>query len=75
MDSYIIKKEIQAFETSVKNLSNDIKHVSSLWSDAKYKELFVSVSDIAKGSRDLILAGDRCCAAIDRFEAIASEEY
>lgn len=75
MGSGIIKKDMETFQASVKTLGDDIKKAASLWGDEKYKELSASVSSVAKQSRDLILAGERCCTAIDRFSAIASEEY
>lgn len=75
MNSYMIKKDVQEFESFIKRLSNDIKHSSSLWNDSKYKELFLSVGEIANESKDLIIAGDRLCSMIEQFERIAKEEY
>lgn len=75
MNSSIIKSDLEAFQASVKTLSDGIQQASSLWRDTKFSELSASVSSIAKQSKELIVAGDRCCNAIDRFEAIAGEKY
>jgi len=75
MGSRDIKKEMQVFQSSVKQLSVGIGKASSLWMDAKFSELSVSVGEIAIQSKDVIVAGDRCCSSIDKFDRIAAEKY
>lgn len=75
MGSEKIKKEMQIFQSSVKKLSAGIGRASSLWRDAKFSELSASVGEIANQSKDVIVAGDRCCSAIDNFDKIAAEKY
>lgn len=70
-----IRKEMQAFQASVQKLGIGISDASSLWKDEKFSELSSSVTEIANRSRSVLIAGDRCCASIDRFEAIAAEQY
>ncbi len=75
MSSENIKKEMQIFQASVKKLSTGVGAASSLWRDEKFSDLSLSVAEIANQSKDVIIAGDRCCSSIDKFEKIASEEY
>ena len=75
MSSEKIKKEMQAFEASVKKLSTGIAQASSLWGDSKFSELSSSVSEVAIQSRDVMTSCDKSCNSIDRFEKIASEKY
>ena len=75
MGSENIKKEMQIFQFSVKRLSVGISRASSLWKDAKFSELSTSVGEIAIQSRDVLVAGERCCSAIDKFDKIAAEKY
>ena len=70
-----IKKEMQVFQSSVKQLSAGIGRASSLWGDEKFSELSASVGEIASQSKDIIVAGDRCCSSIDKFVRIAAEKY
>ena len=69
------KKNIEYFEISVKKLSSDINQASSLWKDPKFSELSSSVGEIANQSRDIIVAADKSCASIDKFNKIAAEKY
>lgn len=75
MSTENIRKEMQAFQSSVKKLSSSIGSASALWKDEKFSELSSSVSEIANQSKDVILAGDRCCSSIDKFNKIAAEKY
>jgi|InofroStandDraft_1065614.scaffolds.fasta_scaffold18037_2 hypothetical protein len=75
MGAQMIRKEVQAFEQAVKTLGDSIKNAGALWTDEKYRQLSASVGSLAQQSRELMLAGDRCCGAIDRFQSIAQEEY
>lgn len=75
MESENIKNEMQIFQSSIKQLSVSIGRASSLWKDEKFSELFSSVSEIANQSKDVLVAGDRCCSLIDKFNRIASEKY
>ena len=75
MGSENIKKEMQIFQSSVKQLSVGIGRASSLWKDEKFSELSASIGEIANQSKDVIVAGDRCCSTIDKFDKIAAEKY
>ncbi len=75
MGSQSISKEMQAFQKSVQKLSSGISRASSLWRDSKFTELSSSVGEIANQSRDVLVSGERCCVAVDKFDKIASEEY
>lgn len=75
MGSENIKKEMQAFQTSVKQLSVGVGRASSLWRDEKFSELSAAIGEIANNSKEVMVIGDRCCNSIDKFEKIAAEEY
>lgn len=75
MGSESIKKDMQIFEASVKKLSSGISQAGSLWTDAKYSELSFAVAELAKQSRDVLVVGERCCGALDKFSQISSEKY
>ena len=74
MTSGMIKQDIDGFQASVKKLSEKIGNAGSLWTDPKFAELSHAVGLIANMSRDVILAGDKCQASIERFEKISSEK-
>ncbi len=75
MRSTEIKKDLQEFQTAVKRLSEKIGQAASLWGDSKFSELNSSVGRVATQSKEVMVSGDRCCSAIDRFEKIATEKY
>ena len=75
MSSQMIKKNIDRFQNSVKKLGSDVNKATALWNDEKFSELSAAIGEIANMSRDVILAGDRCCNSIDKFEKIADEKY
>ena len=75
MGSENIKREMQLFQSSIKRLSTGISQASSLWKDEQFSGLSTSVSEIANQSKDVIVAGDRCCSSIDKFDEIAAEKY
>lgn len=70
-----IKKEIQIFKSSIKNLSAGISRASSLWKDEKFSELSTSIGEVANNSKNVMVAGDRCCSSVDKFNKIAAEKY
>ena len=70
-----IRKEMQIFQSSIKNLSAGIGRASSLWKDEKYSELSSSIGEVANNSKSVMLLGDRCCSSIEKFNRIASEKY
>lgn len=70
-----IRKEMQIFGASIKNLSAGISRASSLWKDEKFTELSVSIGEVANNSKNVMVAGDRCCSSVDKFNRIASEKY
>lgn len=69
-----IGKQLEAFRLSVMQLSAGVSRAAPLWKDEKFLELSVSVGEIARQSKDVKVAGERCCSALDRFNAIAEEE-
>lgn len=70
-----IRKEMQIFQSSIKNLSAGIGRASSLWKDEKFSELSASIGEVASNSKNVIVAGDRCCSSVDKFNKIAAEKY
>lgn len=75
MDSGPIRQEVNTFQAAVKKLSGEIGRAGSLWSDAKFSELFSAVSVIANMSKDIMVAEDDCCNSIEKFMSISNEEY
>ncbi len=75
MNSGLIRKDVDAFQSAVKKLGGEIGKASSLWSDAKFSELSAAVSIIANMSKDIIVTGDKCCSSIDKFAKISEERY
>lgn len=75
MSSAIIRKDLDEFQKSVKKLSAGIGKAGSLWGDSKYSELSSAISVIANMSKSVIVSGDQCCSAIDKFDKIAAEKY
>lgn len=69
-----IRKEMQIFQASIKRLSVGVGRVSNLWKDEKFSELSSSLSEVANQSKIIIVAADRCCTSIDKFEKIAAEK-
>lgn len=74
MSSALIRKDIDDFQKAVQKLSAGVGKAASLWGDQKYSELSSAVRVVANISKDVIVAGDRCCSAIDKFDKIASEQ-
>lgn len=70
-----IRKEMEIFQTSVKNLSAGISRASSLWKDEKFFELSISIGEVANNSKNVMVAGDRCCSSVEKFYKIAAEKY
>lgn len=70
-----IRKEMQIFQSSIKTLSAGISRASSLWTDKKYSELAASIGEVANNSKNVIVASDRCCMSVDKFNKIAAEKY
>ena len=75
MGAEIIKKELEQFQSSLKNLSSGISSASSLWNDRKYSELSTAVSRIANDSKNFIMSGNVCCKSLDKFKKISEENY
>lgn len=75
MGTESIRKEMQAFQSSIKNLSAGISRASSLWKDKKFSELSASIGEVANNSKNVMVIGDRCCSSIDKFIRIATEKY
>ncbi len=75
LSNTMIHKEMDMFQASVMKLSREIGKAAVLWNDSKYSELSSTISGIANISKDVIVAGDRCCSSIGKFEEIASERY
>lgn len=70
-----IRKELQIFQSSIKNLSAEISRTSFLWKDEKFSELSASIGEVANNSKNVMVAGDRCCSSVDKFNKIAAEKY
>ena len=70
-----IEKELQTFQAAIKNLSTDISNASCLWSDEKFSQLSASIGVIANQSKDVLVAGERCCASIAKLNKIIEEKY
>lgn len=75
MGNEIVRKEMQIFQSSVKKLSAGISRASSLWKDKKFSELSASIGEVATNSKNVIVAGDRCCSSVDKFNKIVAEKY
>lgn len=75
MGTESIRKEMRIFQSSIKNLSAGISRASSLWKDDKFSELSASIGEVADNSKNVMIAGDRCCSSVDRFNKIAAEKY
>lgn len=75
MSYILINKNNEEFQNAVKKLGSDVNKAATLWNDEKFSELSAAISEVANMSRDVIVAGDRCCNSIDKFEKIASEKY
>lgn len=69
-----IQKEMKIFQSSVKKLSDGISRASSLWKDEKYSELSDSIREVANSSKNIIIAGERCCSSVDKFNKIVAEK-
>ena len=75
MGTESIRKEMKIFQSSIKNLSAGISRASSLWKDEKFSELSASIGEVANNSKNIMVAGDRCCSSIEKFDKIAAEKY
>ncbi len=75
MGTESIRKEMQIFQSSIKNLSAGIGRASSLWKDGKFSELSASIGEVANNSKNVMVASDRCCSSVDKFNKIAAEKY
>ena len=75
MGTESIRNEMKIFQSSIKNLSAGISRAASLWKDEKFSELSASIGEVANNSKNIMVAGDRCCSSIDKFDKIAAEKY
>ncbi len=75
MGTESIRKEMQIFQSSIKKLSAGMNQASSLWKDEKFSELSASIGEVANNSKNVMVAGDRCCSSVDKFNKIAAEKY
>lgn len=75
MGTESIRKEMQVFQASIKNLSTGISRASSLWKDENFSELSASIGEVANNSKNVMVTGERCCSAVDKFNKIAAEKY
>ena len=75
MHSNQIRTDLDRFQTMVKKLGSDVGQASVLWEDEKYAELSAAIRVIADMSKNLIVAGDQCCASVDKFAQISEEQY
>lgn len=70
-----INRSLTDFQLSVQRLSSGIQAASSLWRDPKYAELASEITQIANQSRTVLVSGDTCCDSIEKFFAVAEEQY
>ena len=75
MGTESIRNEMKIFQSSIKNLSAGISRAASLWKDEKFSELSASIGEVANNSKNIMVAGDRCCSSIEKFDKIAAEKY
>jgi len=69
-----IKKELEGFKLSAGKISEKINGVSDIWNDSNYVSLQTQIGELAKKSREVIESGERACASIDKFFAVAAED-
>lgn len=70
-----IQREMQVFQSSIRNLSAEISQASSLWKDEKFSELSASIGEVANNTKNVMVAGDRCCSSVGKFNKITEEKY
>lgn len=75
MHSGEIRTDLDRFQTMVRKLGSEVGKASVLWEDEKYSELSAAVRVIADNSKNVIVAGERCCTSVDRFAQISAEQY
>ena len=75
MGTESIRNEMKIFQSSIKNLSAGISRAASLWKDEKFSELSASIGEVANNSKNIMVAGDRCCSSIEKFDKIAAKKY
>jgi hypothetical protein len=74
MATSIIRREIESFQQSVKNLNDGIKQSGASWNDEKFKTLSELIRNVASSSKQIIVLGGRVCDVLDKFEQIAKED-
>lgn len=70
-----IRTDLECFQIIIKKLGSEVGKASALWEDEKYSELSAAIRVIADMSKNMIVAGDRCCASVDKFAQISEEQY
>ena len=69
-----LQGDISRFQDIIRNLSIGVNRAGISWRDAQYSELADKIQELASSSKEVIQAGERCVAAMRRFDDIASEE-
>lgn len=71
MNTAGIRLDLDRFETAARTLGSEVAGASALWTDEKYDELAAALRVIADGSRNVIVAGERCCHSVENFIRIS----
>ena len=69
-----LKRELEVFKSATGIISDKINGINEFWNDNVYSSLQTSIRELAKNSKSVIESGDKACASIDRFFAIAAED-
>lgn len=68
-----LEKDIDAFQTATKKLSDSVNKCGIDWDDEQFQELSIAVKVVASASRQIVVASSRYESAITRFQKIESE--
>ncbi len=69
-----LQGDINRFQDIIRNLSMGVNRSGISWRDAQYAELSEKIQRLARSSKEVMQAGERCMEAMRRFDDIASEE-
>lgn len=69
-----LRMELDGFRLSTGKISEKINGVSDIWKDNNYASLQTQIGELAKKSKTIIENGERACASIDKFFAVAAED-
>lgn len=69
-----LKQNTDAFQAAAKKLGDTLRKSQVEWNDAQYERVRDAVRTVASMSKQVIMAGNRCEAAVKRFNSIESEQ-